>query len=137
MAIRKIKDAKDITSDELIYFKGHAQATYMSDGQTVEEKVSNLDSTINEIKILQGGNLKFFNLSASTWVEDSTYLDFTNRCDLVCEGVTPNMYAEVIFDVAQATSGYYAPVCETGEGIVSIWSATNTPINIPVIIITK
>lgn len=37
MATRNIKDAKDLTTDELIYFKGHAKATYMSDGATVEE----------------------------------------------------------------------------------------------------
>ena len=40
MATRKIKDAKDLSTDELIYFKGHAQATYMSDGRTVEEAIN-------------------------------------------------------------------------------------------------
>lgn len=40
MATRKIKDAKDLSTNELIYFKGHAQATYMSDGRTVEEAVN-------------------------------------------------------------------------------------------------
>lgn len=40
MATRQIKDAKDLSTNELIYFKGHAQATYMSDGRTVEEAVN-------------------------------------------------------------------------------------------------
>lgn len=40
MSTRKIKDAKDLSTNELIYFKGHAQATYMSDGRTVEEAIS-------------------------------------------------------------------------------------------------
>lgn len=39
MSTRKIKDAKDLSTNELIYFKGHAQATYMSDGRTVEEAI--------------------------------------------------------------------------------------------------
>ena len=39
MATRQIKDAKDLSTNELIYFKGHAQATYMSDGRTVEEAI--------------------------------------------------------------------------------------------------
>lgn len=39
MATRKIKDAKDLTTNELIYFKGHAKATFMSDGRTVEEAI--------------------------------------------------------------------------------------------------
>jgi hypothetical protein len=42
MATRNIKDAKDLDTGELIYFKGHAQATFMSDGRTVEEAVSGI-----------------------------------------------------------------------------------------------
>ena len=42
MATRQIKDAKDLSTNELIYFKGHAQATYMSDGRTVEEAVNSM-----------------------------------------------------------------------------------------------
>ena len=41
MATRQIKDAKDITTNELIYFRGHAKATYMSDGTTVEDAINN------------------------------------------------------------------------------------------------
>ena len=40
MSTRKIKDAKDISSGELIYFKGHAKATYLSDGRTVEQAIA-------------------------------------------------------------------------------------------------
>lgn len=40
MSTRQIKDAKDLSTNELIYFKGHAQATYMSDGRTVEEAIT-------------------------------------------------------------------------------------------------
>lgn len=39
MSTRKIKNAKDLTDGSLIYFKGHAQATYMSDGSTVEDAI--------------------------------------------------------------------------------------------------
>lgn len=42
MATRNIKDAKDLDTGELIYFKGHAQATFMSDGRTVEEAVGGM-----------------------------------------------------------------------------------------------
>ena len=38
--MRKVKDAKDLESDELIYFKGHAKATYLSDGRNVEEAIN-------------------------------------------------------------------------------------------------
>lgn len=41
--MRKVKDAKDLSSNELIYFKGHAKATYMSDGSTVEDALNNIE----------------------------------------------------------------------------------------------
>lgn len=40
MANRVIKDAKDLTTNELIYFRGHAKAIYMSDGRTVEDAIN-------------------------------------------------------------------------------------------------
>ena len=40
MATRQVRDAKDSLSGELIYFKGHAQAVYMSDGTTVEDAIN-------------------------------------------------------------------------------------------------
>ena len=42
MANRTIKDAKDTKSNELIYFRGHAKATYMSDGRTVEDAINSV-----------------------------------------------------------------------------------------------
>ena len=41
---RKVKDAKDLETGELIYLKGHAKATYMSDGKTVEEAIKDVAS---------------------------------------------------------------------------------------------
>ena len=49
MSTRKIKDAKDLSTNELVYFKGHAKATYMSDGSTVEDTVKVLEKDIDEI----------------------------------------------------------------------------------------
>lgn len=82
-------------------------------------------------------SLLFTNLSASSWVSDSTYTDYSYRCDLACAGVTANDYADVAFSVEQVSSGNYAPVCETKEGAVSIWSAVNTSITVPTIIIVR
>jgi hypothetical protein len=42
MSIRKIKDIIDLETNELVYPKAHAKATYMSDGITVEEAINNL-----------------------------------------------------------------------------------------------
>ena len=81
--------------------------------------------------------LKFENKTASSWVSDSAYADYPYRCDVSCSGVTADMYAEVVFGVEHSTSGNYAPVCETKNEVVSIWSKENTTITIPTIIITK
>lgn len=42
MSTRKVKDAKDIETGEKIYLKGHAKATYMSDGINVEDAINEL-----------------------------------------------------------------------------------------------
>ena len=44
---RKVKDAKDIKTNELIYFRGHAKATYMNDGSTVEDAINTLSENNN------------------------------------------------------------------------------------------
>jgi hypothetical protein len=46
MAARTVKDAKDLDTNELIYFKSHAKATYMSNGTTVEDAINNLSISI-------------------------------------------------------------------------------------------
>lgn len=99
--------------------------------------VVNLGTVITDVSGKQDKNLYFTNQSASSWVSDNTYSDFPYRCDIACTGVTADMYAEVIFDVTEAQSGNYAPVCETKNGSVAIWSKENTEIQIPTIIITK
>ena len=60
MSPRKIKDAKDLSTNELIYFKGHAQATYMSDGRTVEEAVNGMSVGSG------GGSINTSNLATKT-----------------------------------------------------------------------
>ena len=44
MTNRIIKDAKDLSTNELIYFRGHAKATYMSNGATVEDAINNISN---------------------------------------------------------------------------------------------
>lgn len=56
MTTRKIKDAKDLSTQELIYFKGHAKATFMSDGTTVEDAVNDKQDVL-----ISGTNIKTIN----------------------------------------------------------------------------
>lgn len=108
-------------------------ATKDANGNTITSYYATASSVTNK----QDKNIYFTNVSASSWVSDSTYSDFPYRCDIACTGVTADMYAEVIFDVTEAQSGNYAPICETKSGAVAIWSKENTAIQIPTITITK
>lgn len=74
--------------------------------------------------------------TASMWETNAAYADFPYRATVPLSGVTAAMLPQVIFDVAEATSGDYAPVEETYAGGVYIWAA-NVPeaaITIPTII---
>lgn len=42
--MRKVKDAVDLSTNEKFYFTGHANATYMSDGRTVEDAINNIST---------------------------------------------------------------------------------------------
>lgn len=81
--------------------------------------------------------LTFTNSSASSWSANDTYPDYAFRCSIALTGVTANDYANIIFGMTEATSGDYAPLCETYAGGVYIWSKKNTAITIPVITVLK
>lgn len=53
MSTRKIKDAKDLENNELIYFKGHAKATYMSDGTNVEDALAKKQDEIKDLNTIR------------------------------------------------------------------------------------
>lgn len=89
-----------------------------------------------EVAAKQNKILKFENMTAASWVSDTTQAGFSYRCDIACSGVTSEMYPEVVLYNDDATSGEYAPVSESKDGYVSIWSKKNVSVTIPTIIIT-
>jgi hypothetical protein len=80
MATRKIKDAKDLSTQELIYFKGHAKATFMSDGTTVED-------AINQIGAGGGGITAetdpIFSASPAASITEAKKTEWDNKVDKV------------------------------------------------------
>ena len=100
-------------------------------------KGSEVDAALDSIGNKQDKNIYFNGKVASDWVIDTTYADYPYRCDVACSGVTAEMYAEVVFGIAEATSGNYAQVCETLSGVVRIYSKINTSITIPTLMISK
>ena len=66
MANRNIKDAKDLSSGELIYFRGHAKATYMSNGATVEDAINSISTG--------GGGVDMSNYYTKAQIDSKGYL---------------------------------------------------------------
>lgn len=115
----------------------HTEQPLFLFGQNNRPKYNNNElALLSDVDSKQDKALKFTNLTASSWVEDTTYSDYPYRCDVACSGVTTDMYAEVVFDLDQATSGDYAPLCETKANAVAIWSKVNSSITVPLIVIT-
>jgi hypothetical protein len=51
--MRKVKDAVDLATNEKIYFKGHAKATYLSDGRNVEDALGEMPSAEEVYEAIQ------------------------------------------------------------------------------------
>ena len=81
--------------------------------------------------------LLFTNITCSSFVSDNTYTDFPYKGTIPLTGVTSNMIPEVVFDMTQAISGEYAPIAITYNGGIYIYSANNTSITIPTIILWR
>ena len=93
--------------------------------------------TEDDLKGKQDKNMYFYNVKAENWVADTTYQGYTHRCDIPCTGVTADHHAEVLFAYSDASSGNYAPVCETKNGYVIIWGNKTDTIIVSTIIIQK
>lgn len=91
----------------------------------------------DKIEVKQDKNIYFSNIEASNWVDSTEYSEYPYQCDLVCEGVRPEYYPEVVFGASEAASGNYAALCESLTDAVRIYSKVNTSIIIPTIQISK
>lgn len=103
--------------------------SYLNDGdQTVvanSEEIAWVDFDLMEPAIAV-----YSNLAASVWTSDATYQEFPYRCALAINGVSATDTAWVTFQAAQATSGDYAPVCDTYDGGVYVYSKISDSITI-------
>ena len=89
-----------------------------------------------ELKKLQFNNAS---VPVSNFVADTTYEDYPFRASVPLVGVIESMIPEVIFSLADATSGLFAPIAETYNGGVYLY-ATDAPeadVTVPVIICWK
>ena len=86
--------------------------------------------------------LTFTNIAvqASQWAADETYSDFPFRALVgLSSEVTGAMVPEVIFDVADATSGIFAPVAHSTGGGIMLYASElpSAAVTIPTIILWR
>lgn len=75
-------------------------------------------------KTITRNNVK---VPVSSWAEDKTgdnyrFESYPYKADITVEGITTEYLPNVIFGMNEAISGKFAPICESGAGIVSIWA---------------
>lgn len=69
------------------------------------------------------------NLTASAGIADTTYTDYPLRFDFAVAGLTTSDMVEAILNVADATSGNFAPITTTVDGKFSIYGKTGSSLS--------
>lgn len=106
----------------------------------VNEMVDDIHGQVEEIgeqlSHKQDKNLVFNDIVAEFWDASTQYEDFPYEAQIpLTEQVLASQYAQVTYDVQDAVSNNFAPVCETYDGGIKIFSKTNSTITIKTIII--
>ena len=89
----------------------------------------------------QPARLTFTNKSVATsaWASDATYADYPYRASVALPTITALSFVEIVFSPADATSGNFAPVCDTYAGGVYLYAKAvpDADITIPTIIVWR
>ena len=118
-------DTLNLISDNII----------MSSGNNLQTDFNGINTTLSD---KENKKLQFFNtvVNSSSFVSDATYSDYPYRATITLTGVVNSMIPEVIFGLADAISGVFAPISESYNGGIYIY-ANDVPasnITIPTII---
>jgi len=106
----------------------HIDTTITKETLAENDKVTIFDSVTGKIVLTDKNNIKaryIVNVTANTFVADTTYLDFPFKCEIEVTGVTSANNAEVTFSLTQATSGDLAPICVTDTNKVIIYAKSD------------
>ena len=78
-------------------------------------------------------------IATSAWVSDTTYADYPYRASFALPSITALSFVEIVFSPADATSGNFAPVCDTYAGGVYLYAKAvpDAAITIPTIIVWR
>ncbi len=75
----------------------------------------------------------------SAFVSDTTYTDYPYKATLEIDEITSDNVVSITFSLNDATSGNFAPICESDEGCVYIYAKVipKSDITIPLIEVIK
>ena len=78
-------------------------------------------------------------IATSAWASDATYADYPYRASFTLPTITALSFVEIVFSPADATSGNFAPVCDTYAGGVYLYAKAvpDAAITIPTIIVWR
>ena len=78
-------------------------------------------------------------IATSAWASDTTYTEYPYRASVALPSTTALSFVEIVFSPADATSGNFAPVCDTYAGGVYLYAKAvpDAAITIPTIIIWR
>lgn len=103
-----------------------------SSQQTVQEVLDAHQTSINK----KPDFLSFTNkvVAPSAFVTDPEHLSsqYTLRAPISASGVTANMFADVVFNLADATDGNYAPITKTATDTIYIYASTAPSSNLTI-----
>ena len=76
-------------------------------------------------KALQASIYIWQNITVTTdaWTKTDVYTLYPYSASIVCNGCTGNYFPEVVFDLDDALSGYFAPVCNSTSNAVEIYAS--------------
>lgn len=91
------------------------------------------NQSANQTITLPNGSVQLINQEVH-FVSDNTYEEFPYHATVSVTGVTSSTYAEVTYSEEQATSLNFATFCDTGAGVIHLYSRTNVgTVTIPTI----
>lgn len=106
-----------------------AASTYQNSTQVSTAINSTINSTVpsmisNAVNPITPYFLVDTTVAIADWESDSTYTAYPYRATISDARLTANTYCEVVFSLADATSGYFAPVCESVSGGLYIYASS-------------
>lgn len=100
----------------------------------IQKELSNIEAGSGvELRKLQFTNTA---VSASSFVGDTTYIDYPFRASVPLDGVIQSMIPEVVFSLVDSTGGLFAPIAESYNGGIYLYSTSepDSDLTIPTII---